>query len=834
VKLTATGNESDILIAFLDAGADTGEFIAQAGRDIREVDDSDDSVDLIAHSSTLSAGRYIGGAFGGTADIDLETDIDILTAVSHGRLSVNEIHDIILAEVSTADGPIGVTVGGSITALQVESGAGEISLSAAGGDIFIGYLDAGFESGTVELAAAGSIREVADHDPDIDLIASQASLSAGADIGNPQNAELTLETRVETLFVRPGNGGSIFINELDGLVLLSVLAPGGAIGIAAGGDIMIDGPISAGTATTLQAGGVITMSGDVPVTSLFLELIAGYGIDVETDVEILAAAVTVQGLIQIDEADNIVLQEVTNAAGAIRITAGGSISALRIEVLSDAPGNNISLLALSGDVLIDYVGVGTVHGQMTIGAAAGDIREIDAFDADVDVAGSLGIFFAAGEIGSKSNPELNLEMALGRFIQSRDGDLKLHVHGDVDLFFIATGKIDVWATGMINALYLVSLTDDIRLTSHCGDINVEYLEAAGSRGDVSLDARGTVYLAAVTSAAGQGRIIAGDDLSIHSCGQVQVHGYIMAGDDVDIWAKQTVSLYGDLTAGDDVNIWAKQTVSLYGDLTAGDDVKIHAGGGVLVQGALVSQQGEVDIDVCWGMLEVTGSIAAAGDVELSGRQGVVAAGEVHSGDDIELKSIRGDVMVAGCLIAAEDVEIHSGSHALIEAAVFGGDDITIWAKDTVSVRGALAAGDNVHIWAGESISISADLNAVDDVSLWAGRTVWVYGHISAADDVSLWAGRTVWVHGDITAGDDVSLWAGRTVWVYGHISAADDVSLWAGRTVWVHGDITAGDDLSIFGGCSVEISGAVEAGDRLYIRSPRGRCKCCRKKTGRC
>jgi hypothetical protein len=671
------------------------------------LDPDDPLIDITAHYAFVR----LDGEFGSRVNpaLDLELDVSVLEFTG-ADLFLDLSGGVEL--YAYVDGIVDVTAAGTIIVHYVESAAGEISLSSTSGDIFIDYLNAGFENGIVNLSAAGSVSEVAEYDLQVDLTASYASITAGRDVGNPQESGLALETELHTLDALAVNSGSIFLNELDSLELLSVLAQGGAVTITAGENIVVGGPATADAELSLHAGGSITITGDEPVTSQTLEAAAGYGIFLRTKVEMLTAGVTVQGTLQIDEADGIILESVTNAHGPIRIAAGGTITAIFVEAQNDGPGSNVSLLALTGDVLIDYVAVGITSGQMSISSAEGDIREVDDFDPDIDLLGSLGILYARGEIGSKSHPDLNLETALGRIIETRGGDLKLRIKGDVDLYFIVEGRIDVRTTGTINAIYVVSLTDDIRLKSHCGDINVEYLEAGSERGDVSLHARGSIYV---------GRIVAGDDVSIHAHREVQVNGDIEAGDDVYIRAGYLVSIHADINAGDDV-----------------------------------------DIRVCRGKLDVFGRIEAGDDVDLRSRHSIVVSGDVVSGDDIELKSCHGDVFVEGSLTAADDVRIRAGDTVSIYADITAGDDVDIWAKCTVSIYGDITAGDDIDIRAGKVVSIYGDVTAGDDVDIWAGYMVSVSGNITADDDIYLFGRCFVDITGTLEAGDRICIRSHRS------------------------------------------------------------------------
>jgi hypothetical protein len=486
ICLTATGGH--ILIDCVGAGRSRGDIHLASAGDIREVDLFDPDVDV--------RGRYayvqVAGEFGSAADPNLELELDVGTLEFDGvDLILHQQGDLEL--IAAVPGVVDVHTAGSITATCLVSGQGEITLTA-GADILVDYADAGAQTGVVCLTAAGSIYEAEPSDDTIDLIAQEACLRAGSHIGGGSEGNLYLETEVGTLIAEVA-GSTIYIQETDDLVLASVVAPNGDIGVVAGGDIVVTGVVTTGTVAgtiSLRAGGRIDMEGDDPVATGLLKATANSGIFLRTQTAALEARVEGEGLLEIRETDSLVLTNVTNVDGAIRVMAGGSITAMRVESLVDEKGNNIGIMTFSGDILVDYVGVGSEHGQISL-SSAGAIRELGAGDPGVDLEGALGILYAQGKIdkgldGSFQPVHRNgQQYALYEFERGEKLNL-CYLDGDVEIFLSLQNKVHIFATGTIRVVYLDSHGQDIYLRSKYESILVEYLNPGPRKGDVKLKA----------------------------------------------------------------------------------------------------------------------------------------------------------------------------------------------------------------------------------------------------------------------------------------------------------------------------------------------------------
>jgi hypothetical protein len=492
ICLAVTGGH--ILIDCVQAGRSRGDIHLVSAGDIREVDLFDPDVDVRGRYAYVQA----AGEFGSAADPNLELELDVGTLEFDGvDLILHQQGDLEL--ITEVPGVVDVHTTGSITATYLVSGQGEITLTA-GADILVDYADAGAQTGVVRLTAAGSICEVESSDDAVDLIAQEAYLRAGAHIGGGSEGNLYLETEVGTLTAEVA-GSTIYIQETDDLTLASVVAPDGEIGVVAGGDIVVTGVVTTGTVAgtiSLQAGGRIDMEGDNPVATDLLKAAANSGIFLRTQTAALEAQVEGEGLLEIRETDSLVLRNVTNVDGSIRVMAGGSITAMRVESRADEKGNNVGLMTFSGDILVDYVGVGSEHGQISL-SSAGDIRELGNGDRSIDLKGALGILYAQGKIDKRLDKSFApihhgcRKCALYEFEHGEKLNL-CYLEGDVEIFVSLHNKVHIFATGTIHVVYLDSHGHGVYLRSKYESIVVEYLNPGPRKGDVKLEAGDSIYL----------------------------------------------------------------------------------------------------------------------------------------------------------------------------------------------------------------------------------------------------------------------------------------------------------------------------------------------------
>jgi len=603
------------------------------------------------------------------------------------------------------------------------AGGGVVNV-ATGGDVILDQVDLG-SGGVFAATAGGSIREAEPGDPEVDLVAATVDLFAAHGIGGASDGDLALETQV-ALLTAEVRSGAVHLNNAGEIEIGSLTVPAGDVGLAAGGDILISGRVNTGAtgSVDLEAAGQVYMQGGERLATGALAVRAQTGIFLRTAVADLDAHVLGQGIMEIHETDAIELQDVTNADGPIRLIAGGTVTAGRVASLTDAEGNNAGLISLGGDILVDDIGVGREHGQISLSSAR-DIREVDDTDAAVDLKGALGILYAQGRIdkdlersfrslpqqGKGKKAKHGQKEALYEFESGRKLKLK-NIRGDVELFFSLADKVDVSATGDIHVTYLDSHGHDIDLESKSGGIHVETINSGTRKGDIKLKADKFVLLAGRLYSGDMGQIKAGDDLEISAEDDIRIYGSIDTADDIKIDSDDAdVLIEGMVTAGDDIDIKADGNILLSATMEAGDDLDLQAGRNLRSTTAAIISQGDVEIKAKEDIF-IDAAITAAGEIEIESDSSLTtAAGAVlTAGDDIELKA-QEDLSVEAALIAGDDVKLDSRSDVRIAGNVRAEDEVKIKARGDVEVAAGIEAADRI------------DLSAKDNLTLLPGSTL---------------------------------------------------------------------------------------------------------------
>jgi hypothetical protein len=333
------------------------------------------------------------------------------------------------------------------------------------------------------------------------------------------------------------------------------------------------------------------MTSQIPITAYSLNTLSHTGLFLRTAVTELEAIISGSGILEVREVDGIVLRNVKNNDGTIRIIAGGTITAVHVESVTDANGNTVGLISITGDVLIDYIGAGINHGQISV-SAAGEIKETDNYDSDVDLKARMVILAAGGEIdGHHKYSAEKLEKNVKDLFTAEDGK-KLHLHDhhdddfEVEIFLHLQGQLDVHTNGSIKVTYLTGFGKKAHLKSHHGDITVEYLDLQ-EVDDIHLHAdRGMIHLASDRSSGEAANIHGGHNVRLHARYAIQLNSDVTAGHDLDLNSSSgSVLINASITAGDDVKIDAEQSIVINADVTAGDDIYIK-----------ISHDGELEIN----------------------------------------------------------------------------------------------------------------------------------------------------------------------------------------------------------------------------------------------
>ena len=286
----ASGNAIGTSVADLSVdtsfGAGSNQFISEASG-------------LTALNLNAGGGNVTLTAGGAITDTDGNTDITANVAS-------------VTITVAAAFGAIGNAIGTNVADLTVSTSVG------AGGSQFISETDGltalnlNAGAGNVTLTAGGAISDT-DGAADITAAAASVTITAAGDFGASGNA---IGTSVADLSVdTSANAGNQFISEASGLTALNLNAGGGNVTLTAGGAITdTDGntDITAAVASvTISAAGDFGASGSA----------------IGTNVADLTVNTSANGGDQfISEASGLTALNLNAGAGNVTLTAGGPVS----------------------------------------------------------------------------------------------------------------------------------------------------------------------------------------------------------------------------------------------------------------------------------------------------------------------------------------------------------------------------------------------------------------------------------------------------------------------------------------------------------------------------
>ncbi|MDX1454276.1 MAG: filamentous hemagglutinin N-terminal domain-containing protein [Gammaproteobacteria bacterium] len=549
-----------------------------------------------------SAALQINGAL--TAN-SLDADSTTTTSITAGitttdLLDVNATTSVSLANVT-------LQTGGADTADILISGS---SIDLAGAD-----LNAGASGDVVLTATAGSIVDTFGGNS---IVADDFSYSATGGVGAGTALNLTVVELLSGV-----SAGTTNLVETNDLIITSASNSGGTLNISAGGALVIGsvtnttgtdaGDITlSGTSIDLN-GGTISASGAGDVSLLAtagaIDDTAGGGSVVADDlsysatttvgatnainttvVEILSGSAN--GGTTLVETDAITLTSVSDAGGAIDITAGDAMSIVSI----NAGANAVTLNA--GSTITDASGglTGIVAGLLTADAAGGMTLDTNVTSADLSTS-------AAGNI-----VVTEVDAIILTDVDSNDG------------------AITVTAGGAVTATDVASLTDnaanDIAIT---GSTIAVGLVDAGATGDVTLNATGGAITDAgvgvtanVLTADAAGAItldttVTSLDLSTSAVGDITIN----ETDAVTVTSADTATAGSgaiNITSGGAMNIVSVNAGTSAVTLNAGAAITDGSGGGTGIIGGVLTADAAGAMTLDTQVTSVDLSTSATGDI----------------------------------------------------------------------------------------------------------------------------------------------------------------------------------------------------------------------------
>ncbi|CAN5286776.1 hypothetical protein BH11PSE10_BH11PSE10_04430 [soil metagenome] len=713
--------------------------------------------------------------------------------------------------VSTAGGTIDEQAGAALTmaaTTQVSSAGARLRLQA-GGALSLGQLDAGASDvllfgSSVAGAAGGSGIDV--KAGELRVLAS--GTAAGDGIGSTADP---LSIQVLRLAARAAGGAGIFVAEIDDLGLTPlaaaagqrVQADGSVIALAA--DAAIAG-LDAGVATlAVSAGGALNVNAGSAVQAGRLRLAAG------TDLSI-ASPVTAGSALSLNAGQDLLLQSNISAAGGqgLALNAGRDLT-MTAGLSASAAGP--SALAAGGNLRVAQIDVGAAALALSAG---GFVRDADA-DGDSTVnlrAGALLLSAAAG-IGAQVNA---LETSVASLAASGGSGGLFITESDA----LSVGAVSVSADQLDSSGGLSSaaaLTDQGLRTNSASALVLRLLtgnlvlnnavQAAG--GAMRLEAPGTITLAAALSSGGGAiSVLAGGAVQQAAVGDVTSN----AGS-IDLQAG------GAWTMADGAEVLSAggaMRLAAAGLLTVG---KLDAGSGAmsLIATALKDIGGEAlpaDADLTAGRLRIVASGTAGDDGIASSSDALEIAATLLAasaqGGGVFLSQTGALQVDSGAGFAIGRVSIAGGIEPtlLTDAALAGinsAGSLVLRGNGLVQLRAGLTAGNTLLLESSTgSLAIDADVrSATAAVSLSAAVDLLVTAKVSSDG-----AGRSL----ELLAGRDVLLQQGSSV-----VSSNGVIAVQAGAGVLIELIDAGTANVAVIAGTGSIVDGDVAGDTEVDIRA---------------
>ncbi|WP_144641135.1 filamentous hemagglutinin N-terminal domain-containing protein, partial [Bordetella genomosp. 13] len=687
-----------LTVGNLNAGAGTIDLqYNQAGGTI--ADDGNADTRLVASTVSLIAGAGIGGSQAGGRDT-VQTTASTLQARVNGAGAIhiddNRTAGVWLSTISTANGAIGITAAGPVTAYDVRvdtaASGNDISIATTNGGISVGQIDAG-SLGDVTLQATGDITANA---PTGTLITADTLNLTGNNFGTVTDLAtgdgVALRTNVAALgtlqsavngIVSLDNIGTtaLVLNAIDqgtGSFYLRTAgdldARAGTVGVnlllKSGGTLKIadSGIQTTGTVTLAGATDVVSSTRTIKVKADTLNLTTGStGGDTVLTSEVGTLNATQTGMstkwLQVTNTGD--LDATASWNGTIRITAHGDLTATSVAGAGD--------VQLQADGGVDAQSVSTTGVSRTI--------MITADDGDIDI----------GTVDAGATGAVNLSAVQGNLVDPTHGG------------GITAASLQMTSLGAIG-----SAAD--YFTTGATQVSANVLGTGG----IYLEGTGALTLSRATTANGDVYVVAADDLTttgLLTAGKTRDADDPLAGQGGHISLTSTA---GDVSVGQDIGKFDATSVTLTGDgITVGSvdtsGSQVYAGD-LTLNGNLIA--GSIDIQ---GDLAMTGSShtlsteAANGDIEIDGTvTGTLAYTQLRAG--------AGDVTLNGAVdglfgLAISGGQISVGDVETLYGQQYAGTLTTLNGQYTTTQNGDFTVWGNVGL--GGNVSISTGLGNID-------------------------------------------------------------------------------------------------------------------------
>ncbi len=708
--------KGDLEVGFVRAGVTNGQISLSASGTIRELAGFDTAADVTGKMALIYAGVAIA-----TGDASLE-------------LNVSELHSFAVADVifeTNSDVEMFLLTGdsrvhvkswlGDIVVTRLLSNCNNIKLEAPNGIMDIGYLKAGTIEGFIDLDAGDNITlvrtaydgqpgEIIGHD-DIQIDSNSAIYLLG-NMGF-LNSQIDIDARGIMEI-----GGTLTAKELllfadDSLTIQSSvqLTSAGKIQVYSqndGGDVIVRGMLTSGSELQIKAA-------DDLIVEASAELISGSSsrLDSENGRLIFNSSLEAPDEVVLLSKLEMQINGPIDAGGFIDIYTDDGNFTLS-DILSSDRFVNINvegeqlivtgtITALEGVYINAYMNNYTeISGEISVSGPLGEAKVINKYangtttDGDLFVSGRI---VAAGIIQLKTYGEL--ELPTGSYLTGTENDAADVVELVGDDGVIMTGRVNTTNFSVKDSGVILTSDYSDRVLNYTGDaltfnsddlvIKVDGdidLSDVTVNGRIEILASGTITVSSLVVEGGVVNLESiGGDIIVHSLDASSISGvHLKAVGTVQVMdaADETA-----LTSTANLDVTA-ETVLIDGKVVVVDELSIIAGGviGLSDAGSIQSTASVINLTASNGDLLLAGTISSARDVNLTTGAALAITGIVTSNTSVIMDS-------ATTLLVDVDGQIRSK------------DQIVVDVVGAIIIEGTLQAGALIDLYTEADLTLGA-------------------------------------------------------------------------------------------------------------------------------
>jgi len=616
-----------------------------------------------------------------------------------------------------------------------------------------------------------------------------------------------------TIEASSGNVGKVVLAAGD--IFSTAISGVDSLAAVANRDITLDGNIQAGE-IMLEADSDSDGSGDVTTTGTLTSTTG--------DIEISASDNTIYLGDDVDAAEDLILNDKTEAASNITLKAGDDVFILELltalgDLAIEAAGGAIEAEAVFMDA--DYSRLSlTQHDSLNMEQALDDVYNSgNTYLSATSTAGSV--------TSSKADTWYSIEAQASTFINLNDSD----TGGNISTEALTATNGDVVVQSNLGKVYAygpISAGRDVKITatdeSSDAIFLLGYIDVEETFVPINVDAGRDILLNNNTWAADGVQVDAGRDVKVGWDAVHEVYLPKTLTGDGYLWveAARDITLGGDVTANGDLYLMADY------DFETGEE-EFHDGvGNMTAKGSVVttSEVPESDLLVVGKNIQIDGYVDIAGSIMMYGGDNITLGDYVTAGGDIELNanyvSIApwdfddgiGDVHALSSIETTDSDLYVEGENIQIEGYVDIAGSIDMYAADSITLGDTVEADGSIVLWADE------DDDPAKTGLMWAKSSITTTagsGGYLSVDGENIQIDGAVDIDGNIDMGAEDSITLGDTVIADGDIGLYADQDEDDDGDVWAKSSITTTDSDLYVEGENIQIDGAVDIAGDIYM-----------------